>query len=407
MKKLLNLLLCSVCILALLSGCSKTVSKEQILKDIRDEDYVYDEYDLTITDYSESRYEGKQDEDKLTIEVTIIAENDVFEYTCEYKLLYVRYSDGWKLKTCADEIISTEAKVDLKLSQVEKDIQDYYREALAEYQLTEESFGEAELIEDDAYLTSFIPYRLYAVPFTGRNDMIQVDADLTIGYQLDHDKGRWVVSKQLKSGQPEFAVTVLADPDSAVAEFMTAEGMESYEIISKEKDDYSYTERYDYEIIANDLDGSKYASRVFEYELYCYFDAENGWTVNGNPDKDLVDAELHADGFWLYDDGTGENVYEIQIYKMTLDSITMSYDLTLKFDWDEEIRYESSDGIVTIPLNASSPDEDTIKIVTQQDIAGPEGKGAGSYKLRFWSYSGEQYEESGFYINGCQLKKIT
>lgn len=404
MKKIIAFLLCLLCTGALLCGCSKTVSKDQILEDIREKDYVYDEYDLTITDYSESRYEGNKDKDIQEIDVVITAENDIFEYTCSYKLRYVLYDDGWRLKLYADEIVETVAKEEPDLDDVKDDFRDYFGDILDEYNLTEEHFGKPKLVDDDTFLTDFIPCRIYTVSYTGSNDLLQMDAQLYLGYQLDHDRG-WVISAD-KFGQNyyEHEITVLVTPDQLVDQLMADEGMDSYEITSVESDGQT---KQTYFITAKDEDHAKYTTMIFNYEVVCSFDEQTGWSCSINGRRDLAGAECHTVGTWLYDDGTGDNIYRLTVYEMTTDSITMSYDLVIKTVYDDETRYETSDGIVTMRLGVKEHNTDMIQLVSEFNIAGPEGKGAGSYRLRFFTYSGDEYEKSGFYIYSCQLKKIS
>ena len=404
MKRLFAALVCLLGCCLLLCGCSKTVTKDQILEDIRDKDYVYDEYDLTVTDYSESRPENRKDKDTQIIEVTVTAENDIFEYTCSYELRYVRYDDGWRLKGYGDDIIETVAKEEPDTDDVEADFRDYFRQMLDDYDLTEEHFGKVKLMDDELSLTSFIPCRLYRVSFTGSNDMLQLDAQLELCYQLDHEDGWVLTADKFGYNKAETQVTVLASADDALADYMAEEGMESYEVLSVTERDAFHL---DYLIRAVDSDGSKYVSRTVEYDLTCVFTDETGWFVFGSPDRELVAAEFDTTGYWLYDDGTGENIYEINVYKMTADSITMSYDITIKSVYDDEVRYVSSDGIVTMGLGVKSAELDEISLVSEYNVAGPEGKGAGSYKLRFFSYTGADFDKSGFSIDGYLLKKVT
>lgn len=402
-----------IAVVFLFAGCgNKKVSTEQIKEDILSIDSVYNDYGMTITDYSENRYEGKQDEDKEAVRVTVTAENDIFEFQCEYTLYYIRLSDGWELQFLDDEIIATTPKVDLEYDRILADVQDYYRETLAEYQLTEQSFGNVEVVDEDGSINAFIPYRVYRVPFTGSNDLVRVDAQLAIGYQLDHSKG-WVISNGefgFRGAKTEIQSTPVSSPDSAIAQLMKEEGMESYEILSETDQSGKYQQKISYEIRGTDTDGTKYATMIYDFDINCLFDEKEGWKADiAYDDRILSDAIPHVEGTWLYDDGTGRNRFEIYVERMDLDTISLSYDIIMTDYEDSDTRHVCSDGIVTMDVNASRVGRDSLRISLDKNIAGPEGKGAGSYRLWFYNYiqGHEEYENSGFKLDGCLLKKIS
>ena len=411
MKKALAVMIGLAGILCMLSGCgARKVSTDQVKEDIQAKDSVYQDYGMTITEYSESRYEGEQQKDREIVEATVTAENDICVYKCRYKLYYVRYDDGWKLKQWDDEIVSTTAKVEPDPDRILEDVREYYRETLAEYGLTEQTFGDVETV-GQGMITSLIPYRTYQVPFTGSNDQIRVDAKLVIGYQLNHSKG-WVISGDkvgFKGAKTEISYVPTVGPEDAIRQLMEEEGMENYEILS-EKDDSgkNYYRKY-YGIRGSDTDGSKYATMIYEYQVQCLFRDKEGWIADVTyGDKKLVDAILDVQGTWLYDDGTGLNRYEIYVEKMDLDTITLSYDIVMTDYEGDETRYVSSDGLVTMEVNASRVNDYSLSVAVEKNIAGPEGKGAGSYRLWFYNYieGHEDYEKSGFKLNGCYLKKV-
>lgn len=412
MKKTVTWILSLVCMVCLLGGCgNKKVSTDQIKADIQANDSVYSDYGMTITEYTESRYEGQKQKDREIVEVTITAENDICEYQCWYKLYYVRYDDGWKLQMCDDEIISTTAKAEPDLDQVKRDIQDFYRETLGEYGLTEQDFGAVEVVSGNGSINAFIPYRAYRVSFTGSNDYLRVDAQLAMGYQLDHDEG-WVISGGefgFKGVETEILCTPTAGPEDAIRQLMEEEGIESYEILSEEDQSGKNYWKKDYVIRGSDTDNSKYATMIYEYEIQCLFDEKSGWFAEVLFDgKKLVDAVTRVQGTWLYDDGTGQNRYEIYVESMDLDTITLSYNIIMTDYEGDETRYVSSDGLVTLDVNAKRVDDYSLAISTDGNIAGPEGKGAGKYRLWFYNYieGHEDYEESGFILSSCLLQKV-
>lgn len=412
MKKALAVFIGLASILCMLSGCgSRKVSTDQVKEDILAKDSVYQDYGMTVTEYSESRYEGEQQKDREIVEATVTAENDVCEYKCRYKLYYVRYDDGWKLSHCDDEIISTTAKTEPDPDRILEDVREFYRETLAEYDLTEQSFGDVETVVSQGQINAFIPYRAYQVPFTGSNDLVRVDATLAIGYQLNHSKG-WVISGGefgFKGAQTEISCTPTVGPEDAIRQLMEEEGMESYEILSEKDDSGKDYQRMYYVIRGSDTDGSKYATMIYEYEIQCLFREKEGWIADVlYGEKKLVDAILDVRGTWLYDDGTGLNRYEIHVEEMDLDTITLSYDIVMTDYEGDETRYVSSDGPVTMAVKASRVDDYSLSVSLEKNIAGPEGKGAGKYRLWFYNYieGHEDYEKSGFKLSGCYLKKI-
>ncbi|MBQ3177760.1 MAG: hypothetical protein IJB52_08085 [Clostridia bacterium] len=399
-----------ITVVFLLTGCSGSrVPESRIRADIEANDSFITSCGLTIRDYSESEHQTNKETGREIVSVLATTENEFVEVRNAYTLYYIKYDKDWQLVNFDQDTVSYTAKTPVDNSRVKQDVQELYREKLAEYNLTSQQFGEPEQVLEVYDSETSFPYCVYRIPFTGENDSIRVDAALILGYKLNLGKGWEVIDSTsgCKDHFTEVEISPVSNGDSTVAAYMQEEGMESYEIESVEE---RSAEEYIYHILATDTDGSKYATKHFRYELTCKFSEYHGWQIIGDDGMKLVDAEPHIEGTWLYEynsnSGTYRDYYLVHVDRMDMDTITIRYEMVVSNSYITGFTRTATEPVT---VDHGILDHDTRKLIlVTPDLLDGEGREYGiSFKLRFETYSGRDYEESGLYVNGDKMTKIS
>lgn len=408
-RRILSVVLLTAAIF-LLTGCSGSkVPEKQIRADIEANDSFITSCGLTISDYSESEHQTNKETGREIVRVLATTENNLVEVRNAYTLYYIKYDDAWKLSYLDQDTVSYTAKTSVDPGRIPGDVREFYREKLEQYNLTSQQFGDAELVQEVRISESSFPYCVYRIPFTGENDSLRVDAQLILAYKLDFSKG-WVLTGSTDgcySHSTEVEISPATNGDSAVAAYMQKEGMDSYEIESVEE---ISPEEYIYKILATDTDGSKYSTKQFRYELSCQFSQYHGWQIIGDDGMKLVDAQPHIEGTWLYEyassSGTYRDYFLVHVDRMDLDTMTIRYEMVVSNSYITNFTR-----IATEPVTVDHGilDHDTQKLIlVTPDLLDGEGREYGIiFKLRFETYSGRAYEESGLYVNGDKMTKIS
>ena len=392
----------------LLTGCfGSKVSEAQICADIEANDSFISSCGLTMRDYSESDHQTNKETGREIVSVLATTENEIVEIRNKYTLYYIKYDREWKLSHLDQDTVSYTAKASMDTGRIRQDVQDFYREKLAQYNLTSQHFGDAELVQEIQSSEKSFPYCVYRIPFTGENDSLRVDAQLIMAYKLDFNKG-WMITGNTNgcyNHSTEVKISPVSNGDSVVAAYMQKEGMDSYQIESVEE---CSEKEYIYKILATDTDGSKYSTKQFSYNLTCSFSEYHGWQIIGDDKMKLVDADPHAEGTWIYEYSSGDyqDYFLVHVDHMDLDTMTIRYEMVASTSYITGFTRSATEPVV---VDHGILDYDTQKLVlVTQDLLDGEGREYGiSFKLCFETNSGRTYEESGLYVNGKMMTKIS
>jgi hypothetical protein len=171
-----------------------------------------------------------------------------------------------------------------------------------------------------------------------------------------------------------------------------------------------YNDEFIYRILATDTDGSKYSTKQFRYELTCSFSEYHGWQIIGDDKMKLVDADPHVEGTWIYEysskSGTYQDYFLVHVDHMDIDTMTIRYEMVVSNGYITGFTRTAAEPVI---VDHGIHDYDTKKLIlVTPDLLDGEGREYGiSFMLRFETYSGDRYEESGLYVNGDKMTKIS
>lgn len=398
-------------LMLLLSACGAAPASETDIRAEITDTYFFSNNGLTITSYEEITRKTSSKDGYDLIDVRITAENDSIEYHGYYNLEYRKYDNGWVFEHMGWGRESYTVKSTVPEDMLNNDIVSYCEWIKDGYNLDALEIEKRELFAsaltcDDLYSEDENPYCSYIVRVSGENEYGKIVEELYPYYEFDIETG-W--EYQYANGTT-ISVIPKAEPDEQmVPQALNACGYHNYELSSITLDGDTYKEL---SYLEKDSTTYKYITIYYDVDLALNFDISCGWYV-ADVTSVIADVEINATGRWEYDDGKGKQRYVFDIEAMNKNKVAYQCEITLtdthlcisEHTWsgttggetrEKEWEKTSKDGYC---LRATDWTASCDPVVLGNETI--------CYYLEFCSYSGDRYDESGFYFNDRQLKKVS
>lgn len=406
-KRNLFVVLCFALLTCMLCACSPaTASEDEIKKTIIDREN-FGEAELEITSYTETMRKTSSEDRLDMVWVSIIAENDELEYHGDYYLEYKKYDNGWILEMFWQENNFYSAKKHVPTDILNGELTVFAEDMKSVYCLDELVMEEPVLWESNLSGEYGTPYCIYCVSSYGENEYAEFSTDIFLYYEFYIDTG-WQYSEYQSSFYgTEMFIEPKGDPEELLVEdTLKSYGYEDYQLLEK-TEPYGISRGYSY--LVKDSTTYKYMTIHYEIELSFEFNPWSGWYVS-DVISNVVDADINATGRWVYDDGIGEHKYDFTILAVDGYQVTYAMDLTIT-DWvmsfgEETYTVSTNGGSAVKEWKTTTKSEYSLK-TTDYVVSRGMYDSTNYYYLEFRSYSGDRYEESGFYFNDQQLTKVS
>lgn len=403
--KIISFIILSIFLSFILSACSSKKASEHDIKAEIVSFENFDELDLVITSYSETKRKTDKKNKSDIIWVSIIAQNDIIEYRGDYKLQYTKYNNGWILDDIICEKCGYSVKEFVDEERIKNDVLEIYGYYIDQYGLYNVELGEPILLESNDSTGNGEPYCIFSVTCSAENEYALFNADFILSYALDLYDGWFYTENVYHEYDSYTSAEPKGPPEQSLAEAMFE--MSSIDTYTLESEQWEGDMLYYFTFFGTD-NSYKYLEMHYRISVGCSFDVLYGWYIS-DYSSELVDVNFDVAGTWIYDDGKGENKYTFNIKTVDSEQVTYTADITMT-DWlmvAGTTTYTYSTNGETIQLQWEKTPETDYSLITSNYVLKHEFglANANYYYLEFRSYTGNQYDESGFYFNDCQLIK--
>lgn len=377
------------------------VDENTIMEDISSSYYMTDlNADIESIELLDRRTSAKDGYDSISAQVS--SKNTYCGFLQTYDVYYRLYDNGWALESVMlDSTDYTLLQEEPDEEAVKADTLSLLSVAISEYQLVNLDVSVHNAGADEQTGGDVVASTSYDVTINAENSLATFTYSCALNYQFYPQSGWCYEGGSINSYSGSCNPKTFPTTEEATEE-----------VSSRYSGDITYNDAvwnagaFIYQMSFSVVDSStyKYLTRTYAVDISYSFDPVQGWSFDGL-NADLQNTTINATGKWRYVDD--KNNYDFDIIAVNEEEVVFSCDLTVT-DWLMALgdsTWDTSTNGSTVTREWSQTNDADYSLCTSKYVTYHEFgmANANYFYLEFMSFSGDRYDESGFYFNDKQL----